>query len=130
MFVGISVLLDFTGVIETGFHNAKKWEDLLEQAIEIGKMKKLSISSHQFENVQKPEASLYPDCVKGGATAFALLAESHISVHTWPELGSIVIDIFTCGNEMNLPALIEFFKGTIPHTNLNLIQIQRGDNPE
>jgi len=130
MFVGVSVLLDFTGVIESGFHKAEKWEDLLEQAIDIGKMTKLSISSHQFEHVQKPEISLYPDCVKGGATAFALLAESHISVHTWPEFGSIVIDIFTCGDEMNLPALIEFFKDIIPHSNLNLIQIQRGDNPE
>lgn len=130
MFVGVSVLLDFTGVIETGFHQAEKWEDLLQQAIGIGKMTKLSISSHQFERVQKPEISLYPDCVKGGATAFALLAESHISVHTWPEIGSIVIDIFTCGNEMNLPALVEFFKKTLPHTNLNQIQIQRGDNLE
>ena len=130
MLVGISVLLDFTGVIETGFHNATKWEGLLEQAIEIGKMTKLSISSHQFEHVQKPDISLYPDCVIGGATAFALLAESHISVHTWPELGSIVIDIFTCGDEMNLPAVVKFFKETIPHTNLNLVQIQRGDNHE
>jgi S-adenosylmethionine decarboxylase len=32
-----------------------------------------------------------------GVTAFALLAESHISIHTWPELGYAAIDIFTCG---------------------------------
>jgi S-adenosylmethionine decarboxylase len=34
-----------------------------------------------------------------GVTALALLAESHISIHTWPELGYAAIDIFTCGAE-------------------------------
>lgn len=33
-----------------------------------------------------------------GVTAFALLAESHISIHTWPELGYAAVDVFTCGN--------------------------------
>jgi S-adenosylmethionine decarboxylase len=32
-----------------------------------------------------------------GVTALALLAESHISVHTWPELGYVAADVFTCG---------------------------------
>lgn len=32
-----------------------------------------------------------------GVTALGLLAESHISVHTWPELGYAAADIFTCG---------------------------------
>jgi S-adenosylmethionine decarboxylase len=32
-----------------------------------------------------------------GVTALALLAESHISVHTWPELGYMAADVFTCG---------------------------------
>ncbi len=32
-----------------------------------------------------------------GVTALALLAESHISMHTWPELGYAAVDIFTCG---------------------------------
>lgn len=32
-----------------------------------------------------------------GVTALALLAESHISMHTWPELGYAACDVFTCG---------------------------------
>ena len=32
-----------------------------------------------------------------GITGFALLAESHISIHTWPEFGFAAIDAFTCG---------------------------------
>ena len=35
-----------------------------------------------------------------GVTAIALLAESHISIHTWPESNYCAVDIFTCGRNM------------------------------
>ena len=37
-----------------------------------------------------------------GVTGLALLAESHISIHTWPEHGYAAVDVFTCG-EQTLP---------------------------
>ncbi len=43
----------------------------------------LAINSHKFQ----PQ----------GVTCVAMLAESHISIHTWPEKGMAVCDIFTCG---------------------------------
>jgi S-adenosylmethionine decarboxylase len=33
-----------------------------------------------------------------GVTVLILLAESHISIHTWPEKGEAAADIFTCGD--------------------------------
>jgi len=33
-----------------------------------------------------------------GVTVLCLLSESHISIHTYPELGNCYVDIFTCGN--------------------------------
>ena len=35
-----------------------------------------------------------------GVTAIALLAESHLSIHTWPESNYSAVDIFTCGENM------------------------------
>ena len=35
-----------------------------------------------------------------GVTAIALLAECHISIHTWPESNYSAVDIFTCGQNM------------------------------
>jgi len=35
-----------------------------------------------------------------GVTAIALLADSHISIHTWPESNYSAVDIFTCGQNM------------------------------
>ena len=36
-----------------------------------------------------------------GVTAIALLAESHLSIHTWPESNYSAIDIFTCGHNIS-----------------------------
>ena len=36
-----------------------------------------------------------------GVTAICLLAESHISIHTWPEKHLAVCDVFTCGDHTN-----------------------------
>ena len=47
----------------------------------------LGIQSHKFQ----PQ----------GVTAVALLAESHISIHTWPENGMAICDVFTCGDHTN-----------------------------
>ena len=34
----------------------------------------------------------------GGVSGVAVLAESHISIHTWPECGYAAVDVFTCGD--------------------------------
>lgn len=36
-----------------------------------------------------------------GLTGIVLLAESHISIHTWPELGRATLDVFTCGKHQS-----------------------------
>jgi S-adenosylmethionine decarboxylase len=45
-----------------------------------------------------------------GVTAVALLAESHISIHTWPELGAAVCDIFTCGDHTKPEDGVEYMR--------------------
>ena len=36
-----------------------------------------------------------------GVTIVVMLSESHISIHTWPERGDAIIDVFTCGEDVN-----------------------------
>ena len=33
---------------------------------------------------------------RGGVTGAVLLAESHVAIHTWPELGNVTLDIYVC----------------------------------
>ncbi len=43
-----------------------------------------------------------------GVTGLALLADSHISIHTWPEKGLAMCDIFTCGVDSTPELAVEY----------------------
>ena len=59
----------------------------LNKAAKIAKATVLNLISNKFE----PQ----------GVTAIVLLAESHMSIHTWPESNYSAVDIFTCGKNMS-----------------------------
>lgn len=64
-------------------------------------------------NVLKSELHSFGE--NSGVTGVALLAESHISIHTWPELNYAAIDIFMCGAcepELAIEPLKQFFSAS------------------
>jgi S-adenosylmethionine decarboxylase len=62
---------------------------------------------------------------KQGVTGVALLAESHISVHSWPERGLAAIDIFMCGSSDARAALNSILASLSPAEH-RLIEVKRG----
>jgi S-adenosylmethionine decarboxylase len=40
-------------------------------------------------------------CEQAGVTGVLLLAESHLAVHTWPELGRVTLDVFVCNQTVD-----------------------------
>ena len=67
----------------------------LNRAAKLAKATVLNLMSNKFE----PQ----------GVTAIALLAESHISIHTWPESNYSAVDIFTCGQNMMPEQASQYF---------------------
>jgi len=61
----------------------------------------------------------------GGITGFLLLAESHISVHTWPEEGLAAIDIFTCG-QMDADSILRWLRERLCPQRERLTTVERG----
>ncbi|SEW42601.1 S-adenosylmethionine decarboxylase [Cognatiyoonia koreensis] len=51
------------------------------------------------------DVKLHDFGMRHGYTGVALLAESHISIHTWPEHGYAAVDIFMCGDAEPLKSL-------------------------
>lgn len=63
-----------------------------------------------------------------GVTAMAILAESHISCHTWPEIGYAAFDIFMCGNT-NPHAAIPVLKAAFASDRIEIRELHRGQIP-
>ena len=53
-----------------------------------------------------------------GLTGIAMLAESHISVHTWPEKGMAVCDAFTCGDHTTPEKGVEYMQKMLESTDI------------
>jgi S-adenosylmethionine decarboxylase len=88
-------------------------EDALRRAVDASRATLLHIHLHHFE--------------PNGVSGVAVLAESHISIHTWPENGYAALDIFMCGNadpDACIPVLREAFKPK----NIVVSELLRGRN--
>ena len=60
-----------------------------------------------------------------GVSGVVLIAESHLSVHTWPEAGYAAVDIFTCGG-LDPRAAIESLRRATEAGALRVQEIVRG----
>ena len=60
-----------------------------------------------------------------GFTCFLLLAESHASLHAWPEYGYCAIDLFTCAIGKDLIPLILEIKSALGADNFSLRKLDR-----
>ena len=89
-YAGSHVILDLWGA--TGLDDVEKMEQAMKDAVKAAGATMLHIHLHKFSP-------------NGGVSGVAVLAESHISVHTWPEKGFAAFDVFMCGASEPLKAI-------------------------
>ena len=95
--------------------------DALVSAAKEAKATIIDISFHEFSPF--------------GISGMVVIAESHLSIHTWPEYCYAAVDIFTCGDlikpevaaasiierfESKSPSMVEMKRGILSHENVKL----------
>ena len=106
-FAGTHLLLDLWEAV--GLDDPNHIKNALHDAVAVSGASLLHLHLHQFTP-------------SGGISGVAVLAESHISVHTWPERGYAAFDLFMCGDtqpELAVPILqCAFSAGRAEVTNI------------
>ena len=95
-----------------GFGDKSFIEATFRQAVEAAKATLLHIHLHGFTG-------------GGGVSGVAVLAESHISIHTWPERGYAAVDIFMCGVAQPLRA-VEVMREAFKPRHTTVAEHKRG----
>lgn len=62
-----------------------------------------------------------------GVSGVVVIAESHLSIHTWPEYGYAAVDIFTCGDSVDPWKAFEYLKGVMKSERESVLELQRGE---
>jgi S-adenosylmethionine decarboxylase len=97
--LGHHVLVSLYGISFHLLDDLAGIKEAFEKAVDVCGATVLNRFSHQFS----PQ----------GVTIVYALAESHISIHTFPESGSCAIDVYTCGtmdSKKGMQVLIDYFK--------------------
>ncbi|MDQ7038544.1 MAG: adenosylmethionine decarboxylase [Aquificota bacterium] len=97
--LGLHILADLYGVEADRIDRVEDIRDLLETAVRVADLTKISSHYYQFQ--------------PHGATGVVLLAESHISIHTWPEHRLATVDVYTCGDPEKAHRAMEFIIETL-----------------
>jgi S-adenosylmethionine decarboxylase len=111
-FAGIHLLVEFWGA--EGLKDVDLIETALRDASQSAGATVLGVHAHIFSS--------------GGVTGIAVLEESHISIHTWPERGFAAIDIFMCG-KCHPHAAIEPLKNALKPCEVTVAEHKRGIPP-
>lgn len=82
--MGTHIILDMEGIDFALLNEMDAFVNWIDAILWDSFCEVLGIQKHKF----KPQ----------GFTAVFMLAESHFSIHTWPEKGMAACDIFTCGD--------------------------------
>lgn len=108
-YAGIHLILEFWGAKNT--NSVKKIEQALRDAVARSETTLLHINLHKFS----PQ----------GVSGVAVIAESHISVHTWPEYKYAAFDVFMCGDKNPYKA-VDVLKEYFNPKKIEIIEIKRG----
>ena len=110
-FAGTHVLVDAWG--PDGLEGVEPVRTLLREAAEHAGATILHVHVHEFGDGG------------GGISGVAVLAESHISVHTWPEIDYAAFDIFTCG-ACRPEGAVEHLRRALGADRFEVREIRRG----
>ncbi len=61
-----------------------------------------------------------------GISGMVVIAESHLSIHTWPEYGYAAVDIFTCGDIIKPEVAAHYLIGQFESKNPSIVEVKRG----
>lgn len=89
-----------------------KVKDALVAAAKEAKATIVDISFHEFNPF--------------GISGMVVIAESHLSVHTWPEYSYAAVDIFTCGDVIKPEVAASFLIEQFESRNPSIVEVKRG----
>ena len=108
---GIHYIIDINNIPNHIILNNDKLIHMCDEIVKKIKINVINKSIHHFKPV--------------GLTALYLLAESHLSIHTWPEHNCVRMDLFSCGNTENTKKIIPIIQSFFEKASINIIKLYR-----
>ncbi|MFC2084510.1 adenosylmethionine decarboxylase [Bacteroidota bacterium] len=110
--LGTQHVAEFFNCKEDILNDVKSLEKIVLKSIIDSQLSHEKIISHKFKPI--------------GVTVLAIISESHIGLHTYPESGHVSLDVFTCSNPLKQIEFIKSIKKQLKPQKVSISEIQRG----
>lgn len=111
--LGTQHIAEFIECKRTFLNDPDKLEQIIRNAIEYSGLHFEKIITHKFNPI--------------GVTLLAIISESHIGLHTYPEAGHLSLDVFTCSHPSKQLRLIEYLQKVLKPKSIKIAEITRGN---
>jgi S-adenosylmethionine decarboxylase len=111
--LGHHFIVEVFGCAATVLDDARWIERALLDAVERAGMHVIQVVMHKFS----PQ----------GVTGIIAVEESHVSIHTWPEIGYAAVDLFTCGSEERARSAVEGLVARFAPRSASVLLLRRPD---
>lgn len=110
--LGIHYIIELYGCESTSLDNLPLIEQTLVQSADIAGATIISSKFHKFS----PQ----------GVSGVVVIAESHLSIHTWPELGYAALDLYTCNLKLDIEKTLRLIKEVFSPEEMIVKYVERG----
>jgi len=110
--LGSHLLLELKDCNAKLLNNQKKLEEILVAAAKTAKATVIESRFHKFN-----------PC---GISGVVVIAESHLTIHSWPEYAYAAVDIFTCGETLKPSIAAEYLIRKLQSKNPSILEVKRG----
>lgn len=110
--LGRHLIVEYSGCERSKLDNIELIEEYLKEAVRKSGATIVRSVFHRYN----PQ----------GISGVVVIAESHLSIHTWPEYGYAAVDFFTCGNSVDPYKAHEHMKKMLGAANADVRDMNRG----
>lgn len=118
-FSGTHFLANYSDCEAGTLTNIERLRETMTEAVKLSGATILQMIDHVFTNEV--------DLENPGYTSIYLLSESHATIHTYPEVRSCFIDIFTCGTKCSYAKFDEYLRNYLQPRSVSLEVVKRDD---
>jgi S-adenosylmethionine decarboxylase len=110
--LGRHILAEIYGCDENILNNQEYIENIMVHSALKAGAEVREVTFHKFSPI--------------GVSGVVIISESHLTIHTWPELGYAAVDIFTCGDRINPWDACNYLSEGLKASRMTATEVKRG----
>ncbi len=110
--LGNHLVVELTGCNNDILNDCNRLQDCFDEAVRKSVATKVKSVFHRYN--------------PHGVSGVVVIAESHMSIHTWPEYGYAAVDFFTCGDTVDPYKAFQWVKTILGASSAQISEIKRG----